>query len=468
VSQPLDALSGLSVPAWLVGGAVRDRLLGAATTDYDVVVAVDDAAAVASVARDLARAAGGFAFALSEAFGAWRVVAHERDWQVDLMAAEGGSIEADLGRRDLTINAIAQPLSGDRALVDPTGGIADLEQRRLRAVSPRAFAHDPLRVLRLVRIAVELDAGIDPHTAGMATDAAAGLRTVAPERVFSELRRVIASDGAVGGLELMDSVGATAVVLPELVALEGIEQSRFHHLDVLGHTRAVLAEAITLERDPGAVFGELGGRLSAFLAQPLANELTRGQALRFGALLHDIAKPHTRAQTAEGRITFMRHDETGAGVVTEILGRLRASERLTQHVAALTRHHLRLGFLVHHMPLERREAYRYLETCSPVAVDVTALSVADRLATRGDNAERAIDRHLELAREMLPEALAWSEDPPRAPVRGDELSRALGIRPGPQLGELLHELTEAAYAGEVSSREEAIGYARQLVGGGGR
>jgi hypothetical protein len=119
------------------------------------------------------------------------------------------------------------------------------------------------------------------------------------------------------------------------------------------------------------------------------------------------------------------------------------------------------------MPLPRREVYRYLEACSPVGVDVTVLSVADRLATRGDNAERAIDRHLELARQILPEALAWSERPPRAPVRGDELSQALGIRPGPQLGELLDELTEAAYAGEVSTREEAIGYARQLVGGDG-
>jgi putative nucleotidyltransferase with HDIG domain len=291
---------------------------------------------------------------------------------------------------------------------------------------------------------------------------------VAPERVFAELRRVIAADRAVDGLKLMDAVGATAVVLPELVALEGIEQSRFHHLDVLGHTRAVLAETIALERDPGATFGPLGDRLSAFLDQPLANELTRGQALRFGALLHDIAKPQTRAQSPEGRITFMRHDETGAGVAAEILGRLRASERLSTHVAALTRHHLRLGFLVHRMPLVRREVYRYLEACSPVAVDVSVLSVADRLATRGDNAERAIALHLELARQLLPEALDWAESPPRAPVRGDELSQALGIRPGPQLGELLHELTEAAYAGEVHSAEEAIGYARQLVGEPGR
>jgi poly(A) polymerase len=464
VSQPLDALGALSTPAWLVGGAVRDRLLGRRSTDYDVVLAVEDGAAVAPVARDLARAAGGFAFALSEAFGAWRVVAHTRDWQVDLMAAEGGSIEADLGRRDLTINAIAEPLAGERALIDPSGGIADLEQRRLRAVSNRSFRDDPLRVMRLVRMAVELEADAEPATARLAKEAAEGLRAVAPERVFAELRGVITSDRVVAGLALMNAVGATAAVLPELVALEGIEQSQFHHLDVLDHTRAVLAETVALEREPGVVFGAQAAELTAFLNQPLANELTRGEALRFGALFHDIAKPQTQDRTAEGRITFMRHDEAGATLTGEILGRLRVSERLSQHVAALTRHHLRLGFLVHRMPLERREVYRYLEACSPVAVDVTVLSVADRLATRGANADRAISRHLELARQILPEALAWSQRPPRAPVRGDELSQALGIRPGPRLGELLHELTEAAYAGEVSSPEEAIGYARQLVG----
>jgi putative nucleotidyltransferase with HDIG domain len=466
VSQPLDALRGLEAEAWLVGGIVRDRLLGRPSTDFDVVVAVDSRDAVEPVARGLGRVAGGFVFSLSEAFGAWRAVAHDRSWQVDLMALEGGTIEADLARRDLTVNAIAEPLAGG-ALVDPTGGVSDLERRVLRAVSPTAFAEDPLRVLRLVRMAAELDFTPAAGTVRLAARSAGGLASVSPERVFAELRRVLAADRALDGLALMDAVGATAVVLPELAALRGVQQSRFHHLDVLDHTRAVLGELIGLERDPEPVFGADAAALVAYLAEPLANELTRGQALRFGALLHDIAKPLVRDETPEGRITFMRHDEVGAELAVAILGRLRAGERLIQYVAALTRHHLRLGFLVHRMPLGRREIYRYLESCSPAGVDVTVLTVADRLATRGDNADRAITQHLELARQMLPAALAWSARPPSAPVRGDQLSKALGIRPGPRLGELLHELTEAAYAGEVSSPEEAIGFARELIADGG-
>jgi putative nucleotidyltransferase with HDIG domain len=228
----------------------------------------------------------------------------------------------------------------------------------------------------------------------------------------------------------------------------------------------VLTETIALEREPDRLAGSDAEVLERVMAQPLANELTRGQALRFGALLHDIAKPQTRAVTPQGRITFMGHDAYGARLSSDILGRLRTSERLREHVAALARHHLRLGFLVHDMPLTRRAIYDYLHVTDPVAVDVTVLSVADRLATRGDNAEVAIAKHVELARQLVREALAWMADPPRPPLRGDELAHALGIKPGPVVGDLLAELEAASFSGELATREEAIARARELIAAG--
>jgi putative nucleotidyltransferase with HDIG domain len=225
----------------------------------------------------------------------------------------------------------------------------------------------------------------------------------------------------------------------------------------------VLAEMIALERD-AAPLGAQGAAASRLLSEPLADELTRWGALRFGALFHDVAKPQTRGVTAEGRVTFMGHDEAGASVAAEVLGRLRASERLCQQVAALTRHHLRLGFLVHHVPLDRRAVYRYLRATDPVQVDVTVLSVADRLATRGSRSDEAIAKHLELAQELLTEAFAWLEDPPRPPLRGDELAHALGLRPSPEIGRILRELEEASFAGEIHTREQALDKARELIG----
>jgi poly(A) polymerase len=457
---PLCALTELGAPAWLVGGAVRDRLLDRRTADFDVVVVGD----VAAAAHTVARGARGHAFELSEAFGAWRVVARDRSWQLDLMALDGATIEQDLRRRDLTVNAIAEPLGGgDR--VDPFGGIEDLRACILRAVSGPAFLDDPLRVVRLARLACELNFEIELGTAEAARAVAPRLTAVAPERVFEELKRLVCADRAPVGIGLLGSLGIAAAVLPELDALHGIDQSRFHHLDVLGHTQLVLAQTIEITERPRFLCEqpEQAAPLRSLLDAPFANGLTRGQALRFGALLHDIAKPQTRDVTDEGRVTFMGHDRAGAELGSSILRRLRASEKLRGHVAALTLHHLRLGFLVHHVPLERRDIYDYLLSCSPVGVDVTLLSVADRLATRGDNAERAIAKHVALARTMLTEALAWEASPPRPPVRGDELVRALGIDPGPQVGGLLAELQAQAFSGEVRTPEQAIDRARELV-----
>ena len=458
---PLKELRSIVDDGWLVGGAVRDRRLGRPLTDFDVALAGD----AEGPARALARELDAHKFALSEGFGAWRVIARDRSWQVDLMPLLGETIEADLARRDLTINAIAEPLgaAGGDGVVDPYGGIGDLAARRLRMVSDHAFRDDPVRVLRLSRHACELDFAVEPATLASARAAASGLAGVAAERVFAELKRIVAAERAVGGLQLMEASGATAAVLPELAALHGIEQSQFHHLDVHDHTILVLSETIALQGDPDAVFPQHGAAIRALLAEPLADGLTRGDALRFGALLHDIAKPQTRALAPSGRVTFMGHDRQGADVVRAILGRLRASERLADHVAALTRDHLRLGFLVHEAPLARRAVYGYLRATEPVEVDVTLLSVADRLATRGRNAKQAIANHLELARSMVGDGLRWRAAPPHPPVRGDELSKAIGLRPGPRLGELLRELEEASFAGEVTSEGEAIELARRLL-----
>jgi putative nucleotidyltransferase with HDIG domain len=464
VSDARGALAALTTilagtEAWIVGGAVRDRLLGRPTADYDVAIGGDPEPA----ARALARRARGHPFALSEAFGAWRVVARDRSWQVDLLPLSGGTIEADLAGRDFTINALAAPLAGG-AHVDPFGGLADLEARRLRMVSPQAFDADPLRTLRLARIACELGLTVDAETATAARSRAPLLQGVAAERVFAELKRIVSAPDAPGGLELTDALGVTAVVLPELANLHGVEQSRYHHLDVYDHTLAVLGQVIELQRDPErAGLGEHARAVDELLREPLANGLTRGEALRFAALFHDAAKPGTRSVSTEGRVTFIGHDASGAEMAAGALARLRASERLSQHVAALTRHHLRLGFLVHDQPLSRRAIYRYLHACAPEQVDVTLLSVADRLATRGTGSDEAIARHLELARMMLGEALRWRSHPPEPPIRGDEIARALGLRPGPELGRVLSELEEASFAGEVSTREQAIERARELL-----
>ena len=448
--------------AWIVGGAVRDAVLGRDVTDLDLAVDGDPERTVKAIARE----GDGHAFELSAEFATWRAVARDRSWQVDATALRGETIESDLAARDFTLGAVAVPLGGGEP-VDPFGGLADLERGRLRVVSDDSFRGDPLRLLRAARLAADLALEIDPATIARARLDAARAGEPAGERQLAELRRLIGGPDPLRGVALLDELGLTAVVLPELEALRGVEQGPNHHLDVFGHTLAVLERTLEVEADLERFAGERAAETQALLEEPLADEMSRGTALRFGALFHDIGKPATRGER-DGYVTFIGHDSTGAEIIGGICGRLRASGRLTRHLKALTEHHLRLGFLVHEAPLPARRIHEYLRATEPVAADVTLLTVADRLSARGSGpfaTEEAIEAHLSLARQMLAAALEWHRNgPPEPLVRGDELAAELGIAPGPELGDLLADLEAAQYAGEVSTRADAVERARRLRG----
>ena len=363
---------------WIVGGAVRDAALGREVTDLDLAVAGDPGAVAKAIGKEL----GEHAFELSAEFRTWRIVARDDGWQIDVTALRGDSIEADLGERDFTIGAVAVPLDGEEP-IDPYAGLTDLADRRLRVVSDHSFDADPLRLLRAPRLAAELDLEIEPRTADLARAAAAKAGDPAGERQLAELRQLMGGPDPLRGLALLGELGVEGAVLPELELLRGVEQGPNHHLDVYDHTIAVLEHTLEVEADLERFAGERAAEVQALLDEPLADEIDRRTALRFGALFHDIAKPQTKAEF-NGFVGFKGHDEVGAEVIGSICGRLRASRKLTGHLQALARHHLRLGFLIAEMPLPPRRVHAYLRATDPVTVDVTLLTVADRLSARGD------------------------------------------------------------------------------------
>ena len=449
-------------PVWIAGGAIRDALLGERVSDADLAL---ERGREESAARAIARVAGGTAFQLSEEHSTWRAIAPTDGWHVDVVALRADTIEDDLRARDFTINAIARPLEGGD-LIDPTGGLADRDSHLLRATSENTFRDDPIRLLRAPRLAAGHDLAIEAGTAELARATAARAADPAGERQFAELRGIVAGPRPLRGIDLMDELDVTGVVLPELEALRGVVQNPNHHLDVFGHTLAVLEEWLGLERDLEEFAGELATEINSFLDEPLADELNRREALRFGALFHDLGKPETRSE-GSGYVTFIGHDEVGARIIAEIGRRLRMSRKLSTSLQGLALHHLRLGFLIHQRPLSRRAVYDYLVATEPVSADVTLLSVADRLAARGEGPLASADMvqaHLDLALEMLRDALAWHRDgPPRPPLSGDDLARELGLEPGPELGRLLEELSAETFTGEIRSRSEALERARQLI-----
>jgi putative nucleotidyltransferase with HDIG domain len=453
----VEPLAPLGDAAWAVGGGLRDALMGRPVADLDVAVRGDAAAA----AGELARAHGATRFRLSRAFGAWRVQGGRLPFHVDVMPLQGDTLEEDLDRRDLTVNALALQARGDGRVIDRHGGLADLRAGRLRLVSEGALADDPVRLLRLARLAEQLGFAVEPATAARARADAGGLWSAPGERLAVELARILRLPRPDRAFSLMDELGVLGALVPQLEESRGLGQSPYHHRDVLGHTLEVVERVVDLSADPVPVFRSRAPRVRAILEAPLADELTAGRALVLAALLHDIAKPATHAVTPEGRVTFLGHDRLGAEMADDLLRRLRTSTRLREHIVRCVGLHLPLGFLVHRTPLSLRQIDRYLRATAPAEVEIILLSAADRLATRGPQAsESSIGRHLALAREMMDAHFALVDRGPVRPlVSGDQLAAHLGRAPGPWLAALLDALREEQVVGAVRTRDQALRFA---------
>ncbi|HET6495122.1 MAG TPA: hypothetical protein VFH61_07140 [Thermoleophilia bacterium] len=454
-SHDLLAAARASLPpgiaAWLVGGCLRDEASGLPVKDIDVVVE----SAVEEFSRSLADRLGGGAYMASDAFGAWRVVVGELHVDVASLrdAAEarlgGGShdrLTGDLLARDFTVDAMAQPLAGG-ALIDPLGGRDDLRAHRLRLCSPAALDDDPLRVLRLARLARGHGLAPDAQALAAAFGAAPGLARVSGERLRDELSLLLALKDNASALRDLAAWGALAVVLPEVDELKGVGQNEYHHRDAFEHT----LEALGYVR---GVVEQLGGR--EYLASPAEAGLPGAGPLApvsWAVLLHDIGKPEARAVDGDGRIAFWYHDEIGSRMAGAIARRLRMSSRFSSYLSTLVRQHLRLGFLVREQPLTRRALTRYRRAVSPWVFESVVVSLCDRLATRGGKTSHvSIARHYRLARSMW--ATVSKEPVPRL-LSGEDVMELFDLPPGPAVGLALHALEEEVGAGEITTAAEA-------------
>ncbi|MBI3953831.1 MAG: HD domain-containing protein [Chloroflexi bacterium] len=466
--------------AWLVGGAVRDLLLGRATKDIDLAVAGDALA----VARGVADRLDGAFVPLDEAHQVARVVltAGGGLW-LDFSALQG-PLREDLARRDCTINALALPLAAALGpgwgahLVDPLGGRRDLQARLVRAASDAAFRADPARLLRALRLAAQLDFTVEPGTRRLLARDAALLTSVAAERLRDELCLLLATPRAYGALRELDALGLLGRLLPELEPARGVGQPPEHYWDVFEHLlHTVEAAGVVLGEAPPAWIS-----LQALEPLPRPPELSgyfegswggvpRATLLKLAALLHDVAKPETRAPDQRGRIRFLGHPDLGADRAEACLERLRFSRAAIQLACALVRHHLRPTQMSHQVIPSDRAVYRYFRDLGEAAVPALYLSCADWLATRGPNLELEPWRaYLWRMAHVLGQYLHRPERvaPPRL-VDGNDLMAAFDLKPGPLIGRLLAAVQEAQGGGAVATRAEALEVAaRALRRGGGR
>jgi len=475
-----NLLTEQGIPSYVVGGFVRDMLLGRETADIDITVAAD----ALQIAPKVAAALGGKSIPLDKINGVARVIPANKEetttgarWQLDFATLEG-SIEQNLAQRDFTIDAMAICLSPtgknhpDSQLIDPFHGQADLLHGVIRAVSETAFQSDAARLLRAVRLASELEFTINQETETLLQHHAHLIATVAGERVREELLRLLAIPRSEQLLPFLDRLGLLTALIPELAQTKGVEQPREHCWNVFEHTiRTVSAVDFLLKHGTWEYAEDVlaGVPWSAALAEhfnlEVSNGSTRRLLLKLAALLHDIAKPQTKTVNDDGRIRFLGHPQEGATIASTILERLRFSNKEIKLVELVVRHHLRPVQMGNDGLPSSRAIYRYFRDTGDTGLDILFLSLADHLATRGPHLNTTHwQNHIKIVEYVLAQRFQKENVVmPAKLVDGHDLIDIFAISPGPEIGKLLEAVREAQASQELASREEALAYIRQRL-----
>ncbi|GHF43068.1 CCA tRNA nucleotidyltransferase [Streptomyces mashuensis] len=410
----------------LVGGSVRDALLGRLGNDLDFTTDArpDD---VLKIVRPWADAV----WEVGIAFGTVGCRKSDFDIEITTYRSEaydrtsrkpevsyGDSIEEDLVRRDFTVNAMAVALP-EKEFIDPHNGLDDLAARVLRTpgTPEDSFSDDPLRMMRAARFAAQLDFDVAPEVVTAMTDMAARLEIVSAERVRDELNKLILSEHPRKGLKLLVDTGLAAHVLPELPALRLERDEHHRHKDVYEHTLTVLEQAMDLEQEgPDLV-------------------------LRLAALLHDIGKPRTRRFEKDGRVSFHHHEVVGAKMTKARLTKLKYSNDMVKDVSRLVELHLRFhGYGTGEWT--DSAVRRYVRDAGPLLERLHKLTRSD-CTTRNKRKANALSRAYDGLEERIARLQEQEElDAIRPDLDGNEIMEILGIRPGPEVGQAYRHMLE--------------------------
>lgn len=467
----------------LVGGAVRDALLGRPLHDMDFVLP----AAALSTARLVANALGGAYYPLDEARETGRVILAEperRRINLDFSIQRGGDLISDLRARDFTINAMALDLDQSAEVFDPLGGAADLLHKQLRACLPSSFKDDPVRILRGIRFANAFQLHIAPDTLKFMKQSVPALVQVSEERTRDELFRILEGPQTAVSLRALEMLGVLPYILPEILTLRGLSQPPPHTLDAWEHTLdalkrlAMILKVLSPEYQPDSAASLTAGlialRLGRFrqsINEMMTAELSVGRSVRgllfLSAIYHDVAKPQTRQLDEKNRFRFHDHDRIGAEVIASRASELRFSNVEIEWLRLVVHHHMRPIFLANEGgEISRRAIYRFFRDTGEAGVCVCILSLADVWATYGAELNPQVwTRQVEVVRTLLE---AWWERPqesvyPPAVVSGHDIIQEFGLKPGPNVGWLLESIREAQSVGLINDRRQALDFARELL-----
>lgn len=459
--SPLAArLPALGLQGYIVGGFIRDALLGLVPGEVDIVLEGDYEAGLAA----LAKAFHGEPFALGGRFRTYRIVTGEGT--LDISPLIGKARNDDLLRRDFTIDALALPFSeyanAREGIIDAAGGLDDLENRRITAICEKNLVDDPLRILRAFRLMVQLEFDIEPDTAHLLELHAPKISEPAPERVREELMLMLNRPDAYRGLVAMDDAHVLCALFLELEELRDSEQNSYHHLPVLAHSMEAVRQLEHVLRTGEGIEAETFGALEVELQEVVSPPATKAALTKLSLLFHDLGKPETSTVQDNGKITFYGHQTAGAEKAAPVFARLRMSNRECEMLHLMIEEHLRVGFYCNSHPPPPKLIYRFLRKLGDAAAMSCLHAVADARAVRGPDAPEDFVRvHEETIGLILHQRYFARELAEPTPLlTGDEIMAAAGMPSGPRIGELKELLLEAQVEGSVKTHDEALEFIR--------
>jgi putative nucleotidyltransferase with HDIG domain len=474
------------IEIYLVGGAVRDMLLNRISSDLDFALPAKSIACARKVANDL----NSDFMILDDERDTGRVIFTDADGTrtfLDFATYRGDNLDADLHARDFTINAIAFDLH-NQTLIDPLNGAADLRAKLIRACAPTSMSDDPIRILRAIRQAAKFDCKIELETRSAMKQAVDLLPNVSPERKRDEIFKILEGPRPDTAMRALEMLGVFPHLLPELTAMKGVEQSPPHIYDVWEHTLSVLGhlESIINSLRVGYSADETNdmhtglltlrlGRYREQLAEHFAKSLNTDRSVRaalfFAALYHDVQKPATRSVDEDGRIRFFDHDVQGAEAASQRGQKFNLSNDEVERIQKIVRHHMRFHFFTSRLEGDKQEPsrkaiYRFFRDAGEAGVDLVLLGLADLRGTQAHTLPQETWRAaLDIARILLENYWEKPEEtvtPPRL-LDGNDLMKELNLEPGRIVGQLLEAIREAQARGRISTREEAISFARDKM-----
>jgi tRNA nucleotidyltransferase/poly(A) polymerase len=452
---------------YVVGGYVRDQIIGRKTTDIDLIVTRN--------ARNYVQRLGGQLhvrwITLDEDFQIFRLLFQQKApgtayRYLDIAAMQGATLEHDLRRRDFTINALAREITANKLspVIDVTHGIRDIRARKISFISEQGILDDPARLIRAFRFMAELSAAIDPVSLRLIRKHRRLIQTIAGERLRDELFKIFAAPRSGFVVDLMNSTGLLGMLFPSLDQCKKIARAYYPRGGVLRHCIDSLHRMDLIIGEIPALFKNLSPHINAYVAEQEGG-FPCLVLLKFAALLHDIGKP-AAAQKIKQRLRFFQHEDFSADIIRKTVApRFALSRRESDFLQTAARAHMRPGNLAFAPVVTERALYRFFKEYGDAAVGILLVSLADRF-TYLTNAQiaRAHDKHYTTTMILLKRYFQANKPViPLSLINGTILMRELGIPEGPLIGKILNAVQEAQAESVVTTRAQAISLARSLI-----